>query len=88
MKWTAPRISRPDKSRILNSRSAFIALAACALLTIATNSAFMAPPAANTGAIFTTDVTCSGTNVNIFANKDAVYLDGGPDGSDDVPAPC
>ena len=31
-----------------------------------------------TGAIFTTEMACDGTNVNIFASKDAVYLDGGP----------
>src|SRR4051812_16898921 len=30
------------------------------------------------GAIFTTNVACSGTNINIFAAKDDVYLDGGP----------
>jgi hypothetical protein len=30
------------------------------------------------GAIFTTDVGCDGTNINIFSSKDAVYLDGGP----------
>ncbi len=33
---------------------------------------------ASTGAIFTTDVECAGTNVNIFANKNEVHLDGGP----------
>ncbi len=33
---------------------------------------------ASTGAIFTTDAACSGTNVNLFPSKDAVYLDGGP----------
>jgi hypothetical protein len=31
-----------------------------------------------TGAIFTTDVTCSGVNLNIFGSKEDVYLDGGP----------
>ncbi len=31
-----------------------------------------------TGAIFTTDSACAGTNVNIFQSKDDVYLDGGP----------
>lgn len=31
-----------------------------------------------TGAIFTTDSTCTGVNINIFGSKDAVYLDGGP----------
>ena len=76
MHFTAPRISRSHKSRIINIRMAFIALAAFALLTLATTSALMAP--ALTGAIFTTDVACNGTNVNIFPNKDAVYLDGGP----------
>ena len=76
MNHTAPRISRAHKSRILNSRMTFIALASFALLTLATTSALMAPPF--TGAIFTTDVACNGTNVNIFPNKDAVYLDGGP----------
>lgn len=30
------------------------------------------------GAIFTTESSCDGTNVNIFDAKDAVYLDGGP----------
>jgi hypothetical protein len=30
------------------------------------------------GAIFTTDSACNGTNVNIFASKEDVYLDGGP----------
>jgi len=35
---------------------------------------------ATTGAIFTTDSTCSGVNVNIFTSKDAVYIDGGPQG--------
>jgi len=37
-----------------------------------------APAAAVTGAIFTTDAACAGTNVNIFSSKDDVYLDGGP----------
>ena len=30
------------------------------------------------GAVFTTNSACDGTNLNIFSNKDAVYLDGGP----------
>lgn len=30
------------------------------------------------GAIFTTESACNGTNINIYADKDAVYLDGGP----------
>lgn len=31
-----------------------------------------------TGAIFTTESACDGTNVNIFQTKEDVYLDGGP----------
>ncbi|MEO7724791.1 MAG: hypothetical protein ABIU29_08920 [Chthoniobacterales bacterium] len=30
------------------------------------------------GAIFSTDSTCSGVNLNIYSSKDDVYLDGGP----------
>ena len=36
------------------------------------------PVFAASGAIFTTDSDCAGTNINIFSSKDAVYLDGGP----------
>lgn len=35
---------------------------------------------ATTGAIYTTDSGCNGVNVNIFAAKEDVYLDGGPQG--------
>lgn len=38
--------------------------------------AYAAPPLP--GAIFTTDSSCSGINLNIFTDKDAVYLNGGP----------
>lgn len=31
------------------------------------------------GGVFTTEAICNGTNINIFSNKDSVYLDGGPD---------
>jgi len=31
-----------------------------------------------TGAIFTTDSTCSGVDLNIYTSKSDVYLDGGP----------
>ena len=47
-----------------------------ALLVLA---AIAAPADAQlSGAIFTTESACDGTNVNIFAAKDDVYLDGGP----------
>jgi hypothetical protein len=73
---TKPDISRSPNSRIFTSRITVIALAAFALLMLTAASAFMAPPLP--GAIFTTDAGCSGTNINIFPSKDAVWLDGGP----------
>ena len=42
----------------------------------ASTMALAAPPLP--GAIFTTDSTCTGVNLNIYGSKDAVYLDGGP----------
>jgi hypothetical protein len=50
---------------------------ALALAVVAT-FAFALPAYALTGAIYTTDIGCNGVNVNLFADKDAVYLDGGP----------
>ena len=49
-----------------------IALAVCCLC----GNIFAAPPLP--GAIFTTDSTCSGVDLNIYASKDLVYLNGGP----------
>jgi hypothetical protein len=36
--------------------------------------------ASNPGAIWTTDVTCGGTNINIYSSKNDVHLNGGPQG--------
>jgi hypothetical protein len=47
-----------------------------AAVAISTTTSHMAAP--NTGAIFTTTSTCSGTNVNIFTSKSDVFVDGGP----------
>jgi hypothetical protein len=47
-----------------------------ALLTAA--FALPALAAQVSGAIFTTDSTCSGVDLNIYGNKDDVYLNGGP----------
>jgi hypothetical protein len=67
--------SRSRKSRIFTTRITFIALAAFALLTLAATSALMANFA---GAIFTTNSVCDGTDLNIYASKADVYVDGGP----------
>jgi len=51
----------------------------CAVLMIAfLMSAGIASAGPMSGAIFTTDDACTGTNVNIYASKGDVYLDGGP----------
>jgi hypothetical protein len=46
------------------------------LALMASGAAWAAPPLP--GAIFTTDSTCTGVNLNIYASKDDVYLNGGP----------
>src|SRR5258708_19441744 len=82
MNYTCPRNSRSRKSRILSSRIVFVALAAFALLTLATTSALMFAPF--TGSIYTSDGSCTGVNLNIFSDRNAVYLDGGPNGGGSV----
>lgn len=77
MRHTKPKASRSQKPR-MTSRVTFIALAAFALLAVTAATALMAAPL--TGAIYTTDSTCSGININLYPNKDAVYLNGGPQG--------
>jgi hypothetical protein len=57
-------------------RTAVTTLVAVSLLIVLVAPAFADPPMP--GAIFTTDSTCSGVNINIFDSKDDVYLDGGP----------
>jgi len=47
-----------------------------AALVLCVTAVTAAPPF--TGAIFTTDSTCTGVNLNIYDSRDAVYLDGGP----------
>jgi hypothetical protein len=51
---------------------------ACALFLVILATAGVATAAPMSGAIFTTESACDGTNVNIFATKADVYLDGGP----------
>lgn len=53
----------------------FRILAVIALMLMTFGIANAAPVS---GAIFTTGMACDGTNINIFSDKDDVYLDGGP----------
>jgi hypothetical protein len=63
----------PAKRRRLSALGAAIALLC---MIVGVSASLAAPPLS--GAIFTTDSTCTGTNVNIFSAKSQVYLDGGP----------
>ena len=60
-------------SLLQNRRAVAVGFALLLLATIAVPA-----DAQLAGAIFTTESACVGTNVNIFADKDDVYLDGGP----------
>jgi hypothetical protein len=57
-------------------KTAVTTLVAVSLLIALAAPAFAAPPLP--GAIFTTDSTCTGVNLNIYGAKVEVYLDGGP----------
>jgi len=67
------------KNKLANtpwSTASLAAAAVLALLFAATTSLRADPPLP--GAIFTTDSTCSGVDLNIYASKGDVYLNGGP----------
>src|SRR6266545_5024668 len=72
----SPREWPPQESKIrikMKTKLALIiTLAGCFLC----GNIFADPPLS--GAIFTTDSTCSGVDLNIYADKHDVYLDGGP----------
>ena len=53
-----------------------IAFLAIAAIFVAPTVLRAAPPLP--GAVFTTDSTCSGVDLNIYGSKDAVYITGGP----------
>ena len=63
--------------KAFSRRTVFIAFAVLALVAVSTSLASMATPPLS-GAIFTTDAGCTGVDLNIYQNKDAVYIDGGP----------
>jgi hypothetical protein len=53
-------------------------LLALSVLVVALAIPGVASAAPLSGAVFTTDSTCSGVDLNIYNSKDAVYFDGGP----------
>ena len=75
-----------DRKTITFARRAIIA--ALAMASLLAGGVVNANPLP--GAIFTTDSTCSGVNLNIYGSKLDVYLDGGPahPGSASLPDGC
>jgi hypothetical protein len=69
------KLLAPKKNNSSWRRAVAIASFIVAAMSVLTTTSYMAP---NTGAIFTTNATCDGTNINIFNSKSDVYVDGGP----------
>jgi hypothetical protein len=70
-------------ANILGGTAGFAVVTVLAIL-LAAVTALLGQPVA--GAIWTTDPTCSGVDLNIYASKDAVYLNGGPAHGTHLPA--
>jgi len=70
-----PKQTDKDKVMIKQIKST-IGLASVVLGLVMAMPSLGAPPLP--GAIFTTDSTCSGVNLNIYTSKGDVYIDGGP----------
>jgi hypothetical protein len=73
--WPAqgqPKTNRKQNNQMKTKLALIITLAGCFLC----GNIFAAPPLP--GAIFTTDSTCSGVDLNIYGAKSEVYLNGGP----------
>ena len=68
--------SKIVRSITRSTRAVIITAVAVAMLASMTGSVVAAPPLP--GAVFTTNAGCTGVNINIFAAKGDVYLDGGP----------
>jgi hypothetical protein len=66
---------RKSLRQTIRFRLALVTLSAALLVALVTSVALMA---GLTGAIFTTDATCSGVDLNIYADKNDVYINGGP----------
>jgi hypothetical protein len=58
-------------------KNMFLSVAVLAIAIISFGASYQAS-AQISGAVFTTNSECNGTNLNLFPSKDAVYLDGGP----------
>jgi len=66
-----------SSQKSFSRRTISVAAMVFGLVVLSTTMAYMAA-APLPGAIFTTDVGCTGVDLNIYQSKDAVYVDGGP----------
>jgi hypothetical protein len=66
------------RQRLLANLIGIGTAAGLALLVVGERAIGVPNPPPLTGALFTTDSTCTKVNGNIYANKTDVYLDGGP----------
>src|SRR5688572_28467004 len=66
---------KTSKRSIRKSRFVTLSIGLAITVALVTSVALTAPLP---GAIFTTDVNCNGTDLNIYAAKTDVYVDGGP----------
>src|SRR6185369_5735070 len=75
-----PRIRRnklnyPRPHKQSSHRAVLIVSVIVAAVLLFTTTGYMAP---NSGAIFTTNSSCDGTNINIFTTKTDAFVGGGP----------
>jgi hypothetical protein len=60
------------------SKRAFLSLVTAAITALPLVFSAQSATAQVTGALFTTDSTCTGVDLNIYTSKEAVWIDGGP----------
>src|SRR5215475_7838252 len=77
-RWPSPHSLIPLGDPLFRKLVTFSAAAATATLMPLAVPASAAPPVQLSGAIFTTDVTGVPVNLNIYQEKEDVYLNGGP----------
>jgi hypothetical protein len=77
MKFFHQKSSGKSSQMAFSRRTIALAVIVFGLVVLSTTIAYMAAPPMP-GAIFTTDAACTGTDLNNYKIKDAVYFDGGP----------
>ena len=71
--------SKPSRMQLSKTKRTALSMMVVSLFVFST--LIIGQTAPLTGAIYTTDVNCGSVNLNVFTSKNAVYLNGGPQGS-------